>query len=89
MQRLLHIIIWLVAPLIGLWVIGWRSPARTWGSTVTVTDGCNDAAGGSRDILSFTATLDSHHWAICHRLWAWHNRSQPSPQIRWDIHAHG
>jgi hypothetical protein len=89
MRRLLHIRLWLIATLTALWVFGLDSPARTWGSTVTVTDTCNDADGGSQDILRLTATSDSHHWALCHRLWAWHNRSQPSPQLRWDIHAHG
>jgi hypothetical protein len=59
MRRLLYIRLWLIATLIGLWVIGWGSPARTWGSTVTVTDACNDAGGGSQDILSLTATFDA------------------------------
>jgi hypothetical protein len=32
---------------------------RTWGSTATVTDGCNDAGGGSQDILSLTTTFEA------------------------------
>jgi hypothetical protein len=59
MRRLLYIRLWLIATLISLWVIGWGSLARTWGSTVTVTDACNDAGGGSQDILSLTATFDA------------------------------